>query len=516
MIPSVLLLTPPVHSIRFKKWIKEYLGINYIAASLRKASISTKIIPLHIPNYISHNQLISVFKQNSPIMGITISQATLGPSLTLMSLIRQNAPKTKIVIGGHFPTIVSEKILNTYFHDADYIIQGEGEHEMIKLTAALLNNKSIEDLNTITKRINGKWKKSSANAVVANINTIPFASRDYTSLIKKFNPQLAVLGSRGCLGNCKFCSVCRFYSHNQRVGWRGRNPLDIVEEMYMLATNFKIESIEFRDDCFIGDRGDKAKSRIYAFCDLKDKKIPDLKFSAFIDYKSITTDIIMRLAKSRMYSCLIGVESISTEMSKRYGKYHNKSHLIKMLKLLDENGILVRPTMLPNSPYSTLNTLKEDFNFIKKHCVPLNYFPMFEYYSPFEGTPLCDELKKDGLLVVSDITKKPHGYHFQNSQAACFAQLGIIATRFIVRPCADQLYKDPNLDDKEQCYKFMKILVTITDIFFKICGGKLNAKESIKELMIELTSLELLFSGYNKGKAIKEIEQLFRRKQMYD
>ena len=87
------------------------LGLAYLSAMLKKEKIDHDILDLRLyENW--QDILISKLKENKYTIAGMASTVFDHPSAKkLASIIKENSPNTKIIVGGANPTLVKEKIL---------------------------------------------------------------------------------------------------------------------------------------------------------------------------------------------------------------------------------------------------------------------------------------------------------------------------------------------------------------------------------------------------------------------
>ncbi len=110
---------------------------------------------------------------------------------------------------------------------------------------------------------------------------MPFQAR-YLTLDELEGQPFAITTSRGCYGECSFCSISSFYKLNDCVKQTFRSPQSVSAEIHRLVDNYKISSLKIVDDNFFRDKSDD-------FLEGLVNEISDLKYH--LDYLRGPNDI---------------------------------------------------------------------------------------------------------------------------------------------------------------------------------------------------------------------------------
>ena len=178
---DVLLIQPPIRDFYLTKKRTIPYGLMSLATSLRQSGFSvdvldgsatkkTKKIPL--PGEMSYLRDYYIRPDLSPFslfydyrhygysleyLGIQIARSRAflvgisslftpyaDEALAIASLVKNQLPNAKVVVGGHHPTTLPLEVLR---HGAvDYVIRGEGEKSLPMLAAAVRDNLSVSGI----------------------------------------------------------------------------------------------------------------------------------------------------------------------------------------------------------------------------------------------------------------------------------------------------------------------------------------------------------------------------------
>jgi len=168
----------------------------------------------------------------------------------LIHLIRESAPRAKIIVGGAHATILPDEVLS---NGADFVIRGEGEVALPQLLAEL--EKDCPDFKNIS---NLSWRNPAGISVhnsvhyIENLDALPFA--DYQipggpACFFRKKPHAMLITSRGCPHRCEFCCIHQTMGSRYRV----RSVENVLAEMAeKVSQGFR--SFDFEDDHLGGNR----------------------------------------------------------------------------------------------------------------------------------------------------------------------------------------------------------------------------------------------------------------------
>ncbi len=92
----------------------------------------------------------------------------------------------------------------------------EGEETVCELSEHFAFGKlDLSDISGISYKHDGKIVRNGRRPAVANLDAIPFPSRDTIRASLERRSAVHVLSSRGCAAHCTFCSIVAF----EGIGW---------------------------------------------------------------------------------------------------------------------------------------------------------------------------------------------------------------------------------------------------------------------------------------------------------
>lgn len=209
-----------------------------------------------------------------------------------------------------------------------------------------------------------------------------FPIKEYSyhpSIVSK--PFLPILSSRGCCLACNYCPYRAYYG-----SWRQRNVGNIIDELKLLAHNYGIKGLLFRDPLFTVNR----KRAIDIASGILENNL-DFEWACETHFEYLDKELIDMLYNSGLRSINVGIESYDEEILKKATrKFAEKSHQEAMIKYCDKKGIKVSAFYILGLPDDTKDTVKKTIQYAKQ----LNTFlAQFFICTPFPGTEFYEQIK---------------------------------------------------------------------------------------------------------------------------
>jgi radical SAM superfamily enzyme YgiQ (UPF0313 family) len=268
-----------------------------------------------------------------------------------------------VILGGFHPTLMPEEAMEF----ADSILIGEAEG----IWSQILYDVSKNQL-----------RKSYISPHKDNLKNISAKRQIFEG--KKYLPINLIESGRGCKFNCKFCSIACFY----KSSYKARDISEIIDEIKTL----KNKNVFFVDDNIIADP-ERAKELFEALIPLKINWISQGSINLAND-----ANMIKLMKKSGCLGLLIGFESLNQSNLSQMNKYVNAEHgdYTEALKKFRDAGIAIYATFIFGYDLDDADAVKRTLDFAIKQKF---FLAAFNHLVPFPGTPLYDDLKKEGRLL---------------------------------------------------------------------------------------------------------------------
>ncbi len=378
------------------------LGVMYLSAYLKKYGHEVKIIDALRDN-LSDEQILQIAEKFNPDgIGIHCLSIFFNEVIKLTKLLKSK--NYKVFIGGVHPTFAPYTTLKKT--GADYVILGEGEVPLLKLTENnFVNNNiqgvySINDLKDNETDITGQAVK--LGEIIKNLDEIPppdweqIPPNSYPqaphAVIAKGYPIGIVTTSRGCPFRCSFCS-----SHNFYDGVRFRSVDNVINEIKYLIEKFNIKELQFIDDNLT-----LKKSYAMEICQrMIDENIKiDWTPINGIRADSLDDELAIKMKEAGCYLLDFGIEAVNTQILKNIKKGETIERITAAIDCAHRAGMITIGNFIFGLPGETKETMEEAINYaVNSKLDRAGFFAL----NVLPGSDIAKQLKKEkGIEIISN------------------------------------------------------------------------------------------------------------------
>lgn len=395
---------------------EEHLGTASIAAYLEKNSIDVFLKEfIYDPKAIDIDKMLEQIPEDTRIFGFPLFSTNAQVIYQLTSAIKEKLKNSLVFVGGRLATDAYDHV----FEDCksiDFVVLGDGEIPVLQVVQTIENNEDISELPNIVTR----YEKTPETKVpyIVDIKELPWVSRQYLEQMLELGTGTARLTTtRGCCGHCSFCSFNSYTKVRNVARWQGRDIEDVFEEVVSVYKKYGVRSFSINDGSF-EDPGILGKQRLKDFCNLVINYPLTFHFWCFLRAETFSEEdieLIKLMKKAGFSEVFIGVEAGNESDLAVYRKRASLEDNRRAIRLFEECGINVLFGFIMFNPFSTLSTLKENYEFLVEHN---NWRPhaFAGKVALFYKTELHIICEQEGLLTDDFSYINPMGYNFKDAE----------------------------------------------------------------------------------------------------
>lgn len=377
----------------------EFLGLGCLAAVCREKGYEVEIIDASC-QCLSIDKVVERTKELNPfLIGITITEFSMNDADHLLLKIMKALPGAHISVGGYFPSFNIHYMLEKY-EMIDSVQYGEGERTFPELADAISLRYEWRNIRGIAYvNENKEIVINPAQALIENLDSLPFPSRDTMKYIKKTDRNIPhMYTSRGCQGRCSFCSIHPFYALSEGdFTWRARSANKVVDEMEMLKKEYDCNEIVFFDDNFMGV-GEVGRQRAIRITKEICRRKLDIQFSFATRLDNVDYETFSLLKNAGLKHVFIGVESAVQRILNIYGKGIKVNQINVALNILKKVGISIEIGFIMFNPFIEFEEIVENLKFLQKIRKDIMITTLNLELEVYKGQKIESILRTKGLL----------------------------------------------------------------------------------------------------------------------
>jgi radical SAM superfamily enzyme YgiQ (UPF0313 family) len=252
------------------------------------------------------------------VVGLSVMGATVPIALAIAAELRRLAPQVPIWFGGPGTTGVDRPLLER-FPAVELIVRGEGERTVLELLRARAAGREPRGIPGVTWRdCRGQVHREADRAPLADLAELPPYAyallpsiAQYKEVTGAADGLVPIDSGRGCVYDCSFCTIGRFWGRRSRT-----LPVErLVDEIAALATMPGARSAYLCHDLFGADRDHTLR-----FARRMVERGVQVPFEIRARLDHLDDECIDALARAGCYRVLLGVESASGTLRNRHGK----------------------------------------------------------------------------------------------------------------------------------------------------------------------------------------------------
>jgi len=394
------------------------LGILYLSSHLKKHN---EIGRVGILDYVGSSEEARHCKSVEEfILNLADTSVDFTPDVILCSLMlsvshvfcikaienfKKIWPQSVVVVGGVHATNYTRGLLGDT--NIDYVFRGEAEIALSEFMRQFSNGEPVNVTGVHSAQDSMSETPLELCEFVENLDELPFPDWDlidmdmYTQIsymtITGRETQRdheirssVILGTRGCPGQCTFCS--QHTTHGRKI--RHRSVENITEEIKALNSKFGVTTFVPNDDMFLsGGKWDMALLNA-----IKDLHIPNLEmqFPIGLHVNSMNQDTMRAFKNVGTKVVNLAIESGSKYVQRHVVKKHvNLKKAREVVNFFRKSGILTRCFFILGFPGETKEQMQETIEYAKS--LQADWCDFFEAI-PLIGSEMHEQFKEMGCI----------------------------------------------------------------------------------------------------------------------
>ncbi len=379
----ILLINPPNTGILKAVGVHfPPLGLLYLAAYLEREGYHPEVRDLCVDRVSKGD----IRFRDYDVVGIGTDTTRYSNALRIAGAAKREG--SVVIMGGPHPCFVDEEVLKT--NRVDFVVHGEGERTLHELLVELQKERAeFSHVKGISFVHNGQIVRTPRREFIEDLDQLPLPARhlidmdDYRKT--KFGDRdiTPMITSRGCPGNCSFCSSSAFFGRK----WRGRSVPSILQEIEEIVYRYHFNAIAFVDDNFTLSPKrvmDLAKGIIQGNL--------DIWWWNFSRVDSIVRNepMLREMRRAGAKTIYIGLESAHRTSLQEFGKGSDVGMAERAMEVLRRNGFEIFASYILGGLSETAKAVNETIRWAKRLDTNVAQFSIL---TPYPGTALYEKVK---------------------------------------------------------------------------------------------------------------------------
>lgn len=205
----------------------EPLGVELVAAAVRKAGHEVRILDLQAATHAEFRRTLADYRPDALCFGMNYL-ANLPEVVDLCKLAKELLPRVLTCVGGHSASFTARELLDHAAGGIDCVVKGEGEEIVPRLLEAWADDPTGLHRLPGVMTLEGEGPRPK---LIASLDDL-MPARDLLPRRRKYfigqlDPCASIEFTRGCPWDCSFCSAWTFYGRS----YRKASPERIADEL---------------------------------------------------------------------------------------------------------------------------------------------------------------------------------------------------------------------------------------------------------------------------------------------
>jgi len=393
----------------------ESLGLEYISAVLKNASIKTSLVYKNLVDYYAsdsaqnlseqyYKQIASQICEHQPdVLALSLLTDTFKINMSIAEEVKKLNPGIEVLVGGVHAGLLPELTLS--YPQVDALCVGEGELPTLSYLQnldAILAGESPPIKGIVYKQNGHSVGNHTYYMVNEDLDKLPFPDKDlFYSQDPSMKSHYFVQCTRGCPFVCSYCINDYRSSMVPGKRFRHRSPEKIIDELLWAKEKYSFSFVVFVDECFGVDF--KWTSH---FLSLYKEKVR-MPFLASVHPNVVSEQLADLMRDANCWYVAMGVQSLNEEISgKVLRRSIRREKIAKSINAIHSRGITLQCDLIFGIPGETEKDMEEALAFFNENRPSLVSVYWLTYYPKAQITKYAREI---GLLSDCDIEDIEHG-----------------------------------------------------------------------------------------------------------
>ena len=331
-------------------------------------------------------------------VGLSVMGATLPIALAIAERLRRADARLSIWIGGPGTTGVERALLER-FAFLDVVARGESEATAVELARALGQQRDFTGIAGILWRdARGAIRSEAAREPLRDLCELPRAAwhllppiAAYKRITGEADGLVPIDSGRGCVYDCSFCTIGRFWNRRSRVLSAARLADEIAELRAMPAAKHAY----LCHDIFGANR-----EEALALCDELERRALGIPWEVRARADHLDRELLERMGRAGCYRVLLGIESADAGVRRRNQKGMRDD--VDLLRVVDEcaaAGIVPILSLILGLPGEDERALRTSLDWCAQAALRAGVQLSLHLVNPQPGCGLGEEFGADARPV---------------------------------------------------------------------------------------------------------------------
>jgi hopanoid C-3 methylase HpnR len=367
----------------------EPLGLELVAAAVRKAGHDVRIIDLQVDNHTAFLRLIESWQPD--VIGFSCNYLANVPEiLDLARRAKETLPGVRVVIGGHSASFTAQELLEHSEGAVDCVLKGEGETTAVRLMEALSDCGKTASANPAAlTHVPGCVSREGEGPPAAFVRSLDdlVPARDLLAKRRKYfigmlDPCASIEFSRGCPWDCTFCSAWTFYGRSYRV----KSTDAIVNELRSISE----PGVFIVDDvAFVQSKHGLEIGEAVARQGIRKEYYLETRGDVLLRNK----EVFEFWSKIGLKYMFLGVEALDEEGLKKHRKRVTRSKNLEAVEYARSLGVAVSINLIVDPDWD-----RERFRQIREWCLEVPELVTISVNTPYPGT---ESWRTEGRTLIT-------------------------------------------------------------------------------------------------------------------